>query len=279
MVIEPLAEIPMTPMIASLPKADLHLHQEERARLDRVLARRQGRSPYDWRRWARHLMAEVPPGMARLGDMYTPDADLPLDGIPAEEPEYVIAKIADALMEGAADGALLVEVRFGTAEQRADAVHAIVPSRQRQYRELVCRNDSMRLYLPGRGYSVGLIFDENGGFMSWYGNLEAPFVRTALGIDTRDFALDVVATPDGRWRWKDEEEFARRLEVGIDSAAHQARVRAAGRDFIARFERSAWPFNAGWETWRPPAHWQSRSLPEKWAVDLGTHELLSTAVW
>jgi adenosine deaminase len=53
--------------------------------------------------------------MARLAGMFTPDGDLPLDGIPGEDPDYIIAKIADALLEGAADGALLVEVRFGAA--------------------------------------------------------------------------------------------------------------------------------------------------------------------
>lgn len=163
-------------------------------------------------------------------------------------------------------------------EQRAESVHTIVPSAQRQYRDRICRNDSVRLYLPGCGYSVGLVFDENGDFVSWYGNLEAPFVRTMLGIDTRDFALDIVAMADGRWWWKDEEEFRRRLEVGIDSAAHQAQVREAGWDFVERFERRAWPFNDGWETWRPPSHWQIRSLPQNWAVDLGTDKLLSVVV-
>ena len=43
--------------------------------------------------------------MARLAGMFTPDGDLPLDGIPGEDPDYIIAKIADALLEGAADGA------------------------------------------------------------------------------------------------------------------------------------------------------------------------------
>ncbi|MCB0087144.1 MAG: DUF402 domain-containing protein, partial [Caldilineaceae bacterium] len=61
----------------------------------------------------------------------------------------------------------------------------------------------------------GLSFDASGSFTGWYGNIEAPFVRTPLGIDTHDLALDVVATADGQWRWKDEDEFRRRLEVGI----------------------------------------------------------------
>ncbi len=42
MVLQPLAEVPVSPWIAALSKADLHLHQEERPRLDRVVARRLG---------------------------------------------------------------------------------------------------------------------------------------------------------------------------------------------------------------------------------------------
>ncbi|MEZ4614620.1 MAG: DUF402 domain-containing protein [Caldilineaceae bacterium] len=107
--------------------------------------------------------------------------------------------------------------------ERAAALDGMVPSAQRQYRDLIMQNDSIRLYLPGRGYSIGLTFDGQGEFISWYGNLEAPFVRTPIGIDTRDFALDVIAYPDGRWQWKDEAEFARRLDLGIDTVEHQAR--------------------------------------------------------
>jgi hypothetical protein len=43
MPIQPLADTPISTAISSLPKADLHVHQEEVARLDRVVARRQGR--------------------------------------------------------------------------------------------------------------------------------------------------------------------------------------------------------------------------------------------
>lgn len=158
--------------------------------------------------------------------------------------------------------------------QRAATVDAIIPSAQRQYRDLVYQRKEIRLYLPGRAYSIGLIFDENDSFVAWYGNLEAPFIRTRMGIDTRDYALDVIAYPNGQWQWKDEAEFARRREVGIDSAKHQVRVRAAGWELIALFERGAWPFNAGWQQWQAPTDWQVRQLPPDWMVDLGSHALL-----
>lgn len=113
MAIQPLAEIPSDPLIASLPKAELHLHQEEGARFERVMARRQGRPSHNWRDSARRLMAETPPGLSRLVGMYEPDASLDLGEVAPDDPEYIVAKITDALEEGAADGASLIEVRFG----------------------------------------------------------------------------------------------------------------------------------------------------------------------
>ncbi len=164
-------------------------------------------------------------------------------------------------------------------EQRVASVDNIVPSSQRQYQDVTMRSDSLRLYLPSKGFSVGLSFNNTGKFLSWYGNLEAPFRRTRLGIDTRDFALDVIAYPDGRWHWKDEAEFQRRLEIGIDSPEHQTRVRAAGQEFIDRFKRNDWPFNAGWQAWRPTKNFNPRELPDDWAAGLGTHKPLTNAVW
>ena len=38
--LHPLDEVAIDPVIAALPKADIHLHQEWSPRLDRVLARR-----------------------------------------------------------------------------------------------------------------------------------------------------------------------------------------------------------------------------------------------
>jgi adenosine deaminase len=116
-IIDPLQDVPPDASLLALPKADLHLHQEETARLDRIVACQQGRSPYDWHRWARRLVTDTPPGPRRLAGMYAPDTSLALDGVPSDAAEYIIAKVADVLEEGAAEGAVLMEVRFGTAGQ------------------------------------------------------------------------------------------------------------------------------------------------------------------
>ncbi len=112
MPIQPLAEIAISPQIIALPKADLHVHQEERARLDRILTRRENRAPFDWRAWSQHLLDDVPAGEPRLDAMCAPDASWPFDAR-SEQPEYIVAKIADALLESAADGSIYTEIRFG----------------------------------------------------------------------------------------------------------------------------------------------------------------------
>lgn len=161
--------------------------------------------------------------------------------------------------------------------ERVTAIDSMPRSDLREHRDVVIDREQVRLYLPGAGFSVGLSFGREGELVSWYGNLEAPFARTPIGIDSRDFALDVIAYPDRTWRWKDEDEFAHRLETGRDSTEHQARVRSAGQDFVRRFEAGSWPFDAGWDRWRPPDEWGVRTLPATWADDYGTGRLVARA--
>jgi adenosine deaminase len=108
--LEPFAEIPVPPNIAALPKADIHIHQEWSPRLDRVLARQEGREPYNWREWATNLMKTAPPGAARLRHISSHfPASLGADA----NPRNFVARVVNMLEEAAADGAVLVETRFG----------------------------------------------------------------------------------------------------------------------------------------------------------------------
>ncbi len=113
MPLDPFDTAPIDPAIAVLPKADLHIHQEEVARLERVVARREGRAPYDFRSWARRLVVETPPDVGRINGVYASDKLVTLGHVPADSPEYVRAKMVDLFEEEAADGAVLVEVTFG----------------------------------------------------------------------------------------------------------------------------------------------------------------------
>jgi hypothetical protein len=178
------------------------------------------------------------------------------------------------------DEALALFVPVGTvakdnyavpAADRVAAVGTLGPSRARAFADRVWQMNTVRLYLPDVAFCVWLFFGTDDAFTGWYGNLEAPYQRTPIGVDTQDHALDVVADAKGRWRWKDEAEFARRLELGLDTPEHQAAVRAAGHDFIARLEQNRPPFNRGWQDWRAPADWTPRPLPDGWDADYGTH--------
>lgn len=92
-----------------MPKADVHLHQEWSPRLDRVLARRAGREPYDWSAWRSDLLAGAPPGMARLQRL----SQVFPAPIAADDDEGFVDRVADTLRESAAAGSVFTEVRFG----------------------------------------------------------------------------------------------------------------------------------------------------------------------
>jgi adenosine deaminase len=109
----PLQQVAIGSEVTTLPKADLHLHQEVFPRLDRLVAQREARAPYDWRSWAKRVMDTVPAGSDRLRVIYEPDATLGVERSLDQDPEIFIARVAATLEESAADGAIYAEVRFG----------------------------------------------------------------------------------------------------------------------------------------------------------------------
>lgn len=113
MPLDHLQNILIDPLIVPLPKADLHIHQEDIARLERVVAQRFHRLPYDPRPWVKQMMAETPAGMGRINSIYSPDTTHNFQGVKEDDPEIIIAKMTDAMIEEAVNGAVLVELRFG----------------------------------------------------------------------------------------------------------------------------------------------------------------------
>jgi len=145
--LDPLGEVPINPTIAALPKADLHLHQQWSPRLDRVLARREGRPAYDWRGWARRVMAETPPGSARLRRLGEIEPTPPGS---YDSAEHFVAWVEDALEEAAADGAVLVEVRFGREEVLRPGFMALFREAERrvQARHPALRAEAICILMP-----------------------------------------------------------------------------------------------------------------------------------
>jgi hypothetical protein len=122
------------------------------------------------------------------------------------------------------------------------------------------RTHVLQLVRPGAAHTVEVRWREDWTFLDWYVNLQAPLRRTALGFDTTDWALDVVVSPAGEWRWKDEDDFAEAVELGVFDGVGAAAVRAEGERVIA-----ARPWPTGWGDWRPPADWTPLPLPDGWA--------------
>lgn len=127
--IDPFAQITIPPDIAKLPKADIHIHAEWSARIDRVLAKREGRKPYDWVTWAKNLMQNYPAGEQRLAQIspeFTQFAEAD------NQPENFIARVMDILEESAHDGAILTEVRFGRDfAERSDSLELMREAEKR----------------------------------------------------------------------------------------------------------------------------------------------------
>lgn len=121
------------------------------------------------------------------------------------------------------------------------------------------RSHVLRFMREGDGHTVELFWDLEWSFLGWYVNLQAPLIVRGDRFDTTDWALDVWVEPDGEWRWKDEDDFARAQELGVLDSASAAAVRAEGERVVA--ER---PWPTGWENWRPPERWRPLRLPGDW---------------
>ena len=102
-------------------------------------------------------------------------------------------------------------------------------------------------------------------FLGWYVNLQEPLERTTWGFAMRDLFLDIVVDPSLAWNWKDEDELAQAVERGRLVVAEADAIRAEGERVIARIEAQTWPFDAGYEFWRPDPAWPIPEVPANWS--------------
>ncbi len=117
--------------LASLPKADLHVHQEATRYLDLILAEREGRMPYDWSAWRRRLAAELPPGKERLRRIGSVQP-VPLEH--DEDDELFVARFAALMRDHAAAGACYVEIRCGGEVVTRDGFMSMFRQAEQQVR-------------------------------------------------------------------------------------------------------------------------------------------------
>jgi predicted RNA-binding protein associated with RNAse of E/G family len=118
---------------------------------------------------------------------------------------------------------------------------------------------------PGEAHAVMLFFDEDWTARSWYVNLQEPLRRSAPGFDYLDQALDVVVSLDrSSWRWKDEDELAEEVRLGVFSEEEAVAFRAEGERAVRRLLDGEPPFDREWSSWRPDPAWPIPELPEGW---------------
>ncbi len=119
----------------------------------------------------------------------------------------------------------------------------------------------LRFMGPGEAHTVEVWWDTDWSHLGWYVNLQAPLDVNGRFFDTTDWALDIVVGPDGSWRWKDEDDLAEAVALGVFVEHSVTEVRAEGERVIA-----ARPWPTGWEDWRPPGEWHPLTLPDGWDV-------------
>ena len=133
-------------------------------------------------------------------------------------------------------------------------------------RDTWTRTDILSLSQPGGAFSVDLMWEAGGNILEcWYVHLQEPLRRTKVGFDTMDQLIDIVISPDkSGWTWKDEDEFAEAVDIGVFTPTEAASIRAEGERVIELLESKQPPFCDGWETWSPPKDWGIPVFPPGW---------------
>jgi hypothetical protein len=133
--------------------------------------------------------------------------------------------------------------------------------------EYVWKKDTLRLMLPGRHHSVWLFWDGLGDqrtFSYYFVNMEEPFRRTPVGIDTQDHTLDVVISPDLEWTWRDEQDLQSHVEHGFYTPELAEAARKEGERVIAELTDGTHPCLGDWRRWSPATTWAVPDIPDGW---------------
>jgi Protein of unknown function (DUF402) len=118
---------------------------------------------------------------------------------------------------------------------------------------------------PGAGHAVLHFWDERWSPLGWYVNVQRPLERFDAGFDTLDEDLDILIEPDrSSWRWKDEEDVALGVELGLYAPADVERFHAEGARGRDRVLGREPPFEVEWAAWRPHPSWGRPALPDGW---------------
>ena len=118
---------------------------------------------------------------------------------------------------------------------------------------------------PGEAYAVMHFWEgPERRFAGWYLNLEEPFRRTSIGIDTKDLELDIWIPVDGEWRFKDEERLDASVAEGLFSEAQVRAIRRLGHEIGAMLDRGEKWWDDRWTEFEPDPAWRAPAFPPGW---------------
>jgi hypothetical protein len=124
----------------------------------------------------------------------------------------------------------------------------------------------LTLVRPGDPYSVMGFWNEDGGFVAWYANLQDPLQWSPIGYDARDHVLDLIIGEDlSSWMWKDEQELDAAVALGLHSEQEAHEIRRNGEAVIEMIE-SGQTWWGGWRDFVPDSKWPIPVLAEGWDV-------------
>ncbi len=123
----------------------------------------------------------------------------------------------------------------------------------------------VRVFLKDTAHSL-MVFLGDGDVRWWYVNLESPFRRTEIGLDTTDLHLDVVFPPDlSEPQWKDEDEVEEAVAYGSMTREDADAARAEAERAIRWIQSGNHPaIDDRWRTWTPPTEWGIPTLAPGW---------------
>ena len=117
---------------------------------------------------------------------------------------------------------------------------------------------------PNKYFAIRMFFAEEGWrHICWYVNFQRPYVRTALGFEALDLALDIVVTAHDASALiaKDEEQYLTGIEQGGISNEDVAGI-AQARSALADLKSFGMePFLSDWRGWRPREGWPAQVVP------------------
>jgi hypothetical protein len=109
------------------------------------------------------------------------------------------------------------------------------------------------LHRPGDPFAVWAHWSRpDRTFRGWYVNIQMPFRRTAIGIDSLDLELDLVVSPELEVLVKDEHHVDESAARGRFTAEDATAIHALGARLKHGIENDGAWWDESWSTWAPP---------------------------